>query len=578
MGAIKGKKLEVVTCPVCKIYHSKRLTNFEAHLKVEHSITAQKLWDRLNNGPKLCGCGCLNAAPWRGWKAGYGSFIIGHNASVYSSYPTEVAAAIIDQRSRALKGKTGWAKGLTKANDERIKQRSEATSRGRKAAFDKGTIVLWNKGSSAAIDERVKKAAEDAKAEFAAGLRKVWSTGLTTETDPRLLKKAIEARESFATGRIKAWHAGKTVVDDPRIAKFWANRDSMAEYSHIRWSNVQIETMLESNVRTRLERITSYKNDRSPALDMCCRTCNWRGFTNLNFARTDTCPVCAPKGSKAERILGDWLEKELGSIVGRNVRGLLSGKQELDVFSPAHKLAIEFNGLYWHSEAVGRDHNYHQQKSDRCRANGISLIHIYEDEWRDRPDIIMSMIRHRINKSSLKLGARECELVELAAPERREFFNSNHIDGDVQARRAIGLRHPIHGLVTAMSFREPFHQTQNASLEVARMATATNTVVAGGLSRLTKKAVTIASEEKRGALLSYIDTRFGTAGSWITAGWTVTGETPPRFWWTDFRDRYNRFRYRADKNRGLSEADVANEAGVVKIYGCKNLTLGLKLA
>lgn len=64
---------------------------------------------------------------------------------------------------------------------------------------------------------------------------------------------------------------------------------------------------------------------------------------------------------------------------------------ELDIFIPDLNLAIEYNGIYWHSYhptmytgLTQIDLNYskyrHQNKSLACIKKGIRLLHIYEDE------------------------------------------------------------------------------------------------------------------------------------------------------------------------------------------------------
>lgn len=63
---------------------------------------------------------------------------------------------------------------------------------------------------------------------------------------------------------------------------------------------------------------------------------------------------------------------------------------ELDLYSPEYKIAIEYNGDYWHSEKF-RDKEYHEMKTKLCEQKGIKLIHIWEHDWMDlnsRQDII----------------------------------------------------------------------------------------------------------------------------------------------------------------------------------------------
>ncbi|MFW6130771.1 MAG: hypothetical protein ACOC56_06250, partial [Atribacterota bacterium] len=53
---------------------------------------------------------------------------------------------------------------------------------------------------------------------------------------------------------------------------------------------------------------------------------------------------------------------------------------ELDIYLPDFNIAIEYNGLYWHSELNGKDRNYHLNKTNICENENIQLIHIFEDE------------------------------------------------------------------------------------------------------------------------------------------------------------------------------------------------------
>ena len=53
---------------------------------------------------------------------------------------------------------------------------------------------------------------------------------------------------------------------------------------------------------------------------------------------------------------------------------------ELDIYLPDLNLAIEYNGIYFHSTLAGTSKEYHLKKSLLCREKYIRLIHIYEFE------------------------------------------------------------------------------------------------------------------------------------------------------------------------------------------------------
>ena len=71
---------------------------------------------------------------------------------------------------------------------------------------------------------------------------------------------------------------------------------------------------------------------------------------------------------------------------------------ELDIYLPDLKLAIEYNGCYYHSTESGTSKNYHLEKSLKCRQLGIRLIHIYDCEnFEIQKQLILDLINGKDN-------------------------------------------------------------------------------------------------------------------------------------------------------------------------------------
>ena len=96
--------------------------------------------------------------------------------------------------------------------------------------------------------------------------------------------------------------------------------------------------------------------------------------------------------------------------------------------------------------------------------------------------------------------------------------------------------------------------------------------VSGALSRLSRHAR--CEEDVR--LMTYVDGRIGNGHAYEAAGFIRISETPPRFWWTDFVSRIDRFAVRADKEHGITQVQAAEAAGVVRIFGCPNAVFVLE--
>ena len=58
--------------------------------------------------------------------------------------------------------------------------------------------------------------------------------------------------------------------------------------------------------------------------------------------------------------------------------------KELDVVIPELKLAIEYNGLYWHSTMYPKyKPGNHIMKTNLCENIGYRLIYVWENDWVD---------------------------------------------------------------------------------------------------------------------------------------------------------------------------------------------------
>ena len=577
MGAIKGKQLETMTCPMCSSFSSKRITNVEKHLKIVHNSSLKDEYDK-KFGAATCACGCKKEPNWTSWKLGYCKFIVGHNASIHcGAYTPEEEAKLSLSRGSNWRGKPGAWLGKTKETDEKTKKRADATALGRQRALDEGKITIWSKGKTKETDARVAAFAKQIKDDFSSGDRVAWSAGLSEKSDDRIKKKNDALRQKYANGELTSWHKGKTAKDDDRLSKAWLLRNPVKEYANTRWSDEEIKNHLQNNIQLALERIEGYRNDRKPALHVRCRSCGWEAKVAYVFAKVDRCPTCQPVGSSGQHQIANWIES-FGIKTGRNVKGII-GRQELDVLVPAHKFAVEFNGLYYHNEQAGKDKNFHQNKTNKCKELGISLFHVFEDEWLHKQDIVKSMLLHRFGRTPSRIFARKCTIVQLSSDERKRFFSTNHIDGDVIALATYALKHNDE-IVIALSIRKKFHGKKNnhSTYEVARCCNKTFTNVVGGVSRLVTQAIKFVVAKNGEELVTYVDTRFGGNGKgYADAGFKLSETTEPRFWWTDNHKRFNRLKFKANKPAGLTEAQVAEAAGVAKIWGCKNLTYKIKL-
>lgn len=190
--------------------------------------------------------------------------------------------------------------------------------------------------------------------------------------------------------------------------------------------------------------------------------------------------------SSYEHEIVEFLKQYTVKNIVLNDRTVLNGK-ELDVYLPEYGLAIEFNGLYWHStnemSSIPEFRKRHLEKTESCEKQNIKLFQIFENEWIKNSDIWKSMILNAIGMSK-KIYARKCTFGYPTKKECRTFLNNNHLQGAVNSSFEFGLYHDKE-LVSLMTFgKNRFGKT--AKYELLRFCSKINFSVIGGFQKLLK--------------------------------------------------------------------------------------------
>lgn len=220
----------------------------------------------------------------------------------------------------------------------------------------------------------------------------------------------------------------------------------------------------------------------------------------------------------------------------QNTRTVIQNK-ELDIYLPEYNIAIEFNGLYWHSymNKEGATHENqinklynkkrHLEKTEACHKLGIKLLHIFENEWETKQQIWRSVIRNQLGLSE-KIYARKCIIKIVNKQEAREFIANNHLQGsETRSTYYYGLYYQDE-LVSVMSFGKPLYN-KNYDYELVRFCNKLNCNVVGGASRLLKAF----RNEYPGSIISYANRRWSDGNLYRTLGFTELGASEPAAWY-----------------------------------------------
>ena len=291
-------------------------------------------------------------------------------------------------------------------------------------------------------------------------------------------------------------------------------------------------------------------------------------MTIFRFIRRLGANVEFRKASSAgERHISKWIEG-LGFNVESNTRSIIKPK-ELDIYVPEKKLAIEFNGLYFHRD----NEKTAKEKLNLCRAKNISLLQIFEDEWYFKEEIVKSIIKSKLGIISNKIHARNTVFTAVSPKIAKGFLDENHIQGFINGKH-FGLYFKDE-LVSIMTIGKCRYYD---GIELLRFANKIDLTVVGGFSKLLKNVKSNLKIEK---MKTYADLRYSNGDLYKKFG-TLIKETKPGFFWTTSNSIERISRYKTQKHKlekflknkydvNLTENENMISAGFHKIYDSGNL-------
>lgn len=338
-------------------------------------------------------------------------------------------------------------------------------------------------------------------------------------------------------------------------------------------------TMLKRRVETNNVTLTSTDDELIKKIFKF--KCNKCGSSQIDHGFSFfVCEKCFPKvRSRYELELKEFFDS-INIEYLNNCRKIVDNRFELDFYFPEKKLALEFNGLYYHGElSNNKNKEYHLLKTDFCKEKDISLIHIFEDEWVNKKDIVKSKLLYLLNvPSSNKVFARNCKIKEISFNESCKFLDENHIQGKDKSKIRLGLFNE-NELVSVMTFSrvnvsKGYKSSENI-YELSRFCSKKYYSVIGGYSKLFSFFKKTYDFDKA---ITYADRRWSSKNNvYSKLGWEYIGITPPNYWYMDKQhtQRKHRFNFTkhiiVEKMNGdptLTEWENMKKMGFDRIWDC----------
>ena len=327
-------------------------------------------------------------------------------------------------------------------------------------------------------------------------------------------------------------------------------------------------------------------------------------ISRVTGKRKRGCPICANnrRGGKVKEtyletvIQDDYSEDNKESLMVDQIVDYISeiyngeiirnykDKMELDVYIPELKIGFEYNGIYWHSDKIIKDKNYHLKKKEYFKEKGIDVIFIDEYDWVNKNDLVKSMISNKIGINK-KIPARKTVFKEISSSEERKFLNENHIQGFAISSCRYGL-YCNDELISVISFIKGRKNVGDLnSVELLRFASKKGYTIQGGFSKLMKNCVPLLSKKYDDLckIKTYADYSISNANVYLKNGFEFLKMSKPSHTYYHNKKKVNRYSYRKSELKklfpeyyddNLSEFEIINKIGSIKrVWNCGNIVL-----
>ena len=291
-----------------------------------------------------------------------------------------------------------------------------------------------------------------------------------------------------------------------------------------------------------------------------------------SFLQGHGCPYHFINRSKQELEILEFIQQECNYPSAHSDRKILGHRNEIDILIEEKQIGFEYDGLYWHNE-LNKDKNWHLDKTNACKKKGITLYHIFEDEWLHKKDIVKSMISNILGRTPNTIYARKCVVKEISSKECSEFLTNNHIQGNCFGRIRVGLFYNTE-LVSVMLLGHARHfaGSGKSDWELLRMCSKLNYKVVGGASKMMSYFVKTYNPKE---IITFADKRWSVGNVYYKLGFELYNESKPNYYYVIGDKKFYRYNFRKEilkKKYGcpenMSEREFCFNQKWYRIYDC----------
>lgn len=320
------------------------------------------------------------------------------------------------------------------------------------------------------------------------------------------------------------------------------------------------------------------KSEKYAEYSWHCNKCNNSFVGKIKNGRhVARCLNCYPYSeSKPEQDIVDFFKEISPKLdIRQHDRSLLK-PLEVDIYVPSKKLAVEFDGLYWHSDDVLKDKNYHLRKTEECEKQDVHLIHVFENEWLYKKDIVKSRLKNLLGIYDKIIYARSCKIKEVSSKESKIFQEENHLQGAINSKLSLGLY--FDGILASLMTFGRCRFDKRHEWELLRFCNRLGFHVPGAAGKFLKYFERNYAPK---SLVSYADRRWSTGKLYEALGFKLHHASRPDYWYFNCYDFNLKSRMQFQKHKlkdilenfdeSLTEAQNMENNKYHRIFDCGNL-------
>lgn len=352
-------------------------------------------------------------------------------------------------------------------------------------------------------------------------------------------------------------HINKISNESHRKCREQRRKERIEKEQERLFKNANMRPILNTEDAERWKELHIIRETRSVFLCLDCGrrfvlTKNDGGITHIlgdriKHGKGNPCPFCGNSPINMHRF--NTVETELvemyPNFTEKNIRPDWMEGKELDLYDPERKIAIEFNGIIWHSTKHRKETNFHKIKADLCEKAGVQLIQIWETEWVQKRKCVIDKLDAIMHRNMAKVPARKLKARIMETREERamvsRFLDENHIQGHAGCQWAVALFEGDEiAAVCTFKYGTGYANAGSGTKteyywELNRYATRLHTSVQGGISKCISEFRKAHPDVK--SIVSFADRRWTCPkrSAYASSGFVEECRVAPNYMYTNLR-------------------------------------------